>query len=53
VLTARSPASRAAAQQALAAGLRRLDAQRAAADKPIRTAISALAVRAAPPRLPG
>jgi hypothetical protein len=53
VLTARSPARRAAAQQALATGLRRLDAQRAAAEKPIRTAIAALAVRAAPPRLPG
>jgi hypothetical protein len=53
VLTARGPQSRAAAQQALAAGLRRLDAQRAAAEKPIRTAIAALAVRAAPPRLPG
>jgi hypothetical protein len=53
VLTARSPKDRAAAQQALARGLRRLDAQRAAAEKPIRTAISALAVRAAPPRLPG
>ena len=53
VLTARSPRSRAAARQALAASLRRLDAQRTAADKPIRTAIAALAVRAAPPRLPG
>jgi hypothetical protein len=53
VLTARGPQSRAAAQHALAAGLRRLDAQRAAAEKPIRTAIAALAVRAAPPRLPG
>jgi hypothetical protein len=53
VLTARGPQSRAVAQQALAAGLRRLDAQRAAAEKPIRTAIAALAVRAAPPRLPG
>jgi hypothetical protein len=53
VLTARGPQSRGAAQQALAAGLRRLDAQRAAAEKPIRTAIAALAVRAAPPRLPG
>ena len=53
VLTARSPKDRAAAQRALARGLRRLDAQRAAAEKPIRTAISALAVRAAPPRLPG
>jgi hypothetical protein len=53
VLTARSPQGRAAAQQALTRGLQRLDAQRAAAEKPIRTAISALAVRAAPPRLPG
>jgi hypothetical protein len=53
VLTARSPQSRAAALRVLAAGLRRLDAQRAAAEKPIRTAIAALAVRAAPPRLPG
>jgi hypothetical protein len=53
VLTARGPQSRSPAQHALAAGLRRLDAQRAAAEKPIRTAIAALAVRAAPPRLPG
>jgi hypothetical protein len=53
VLSARSPQDRAAAQQALARGLHRLDAQRAAAEKPISTAISALAVRAAPPRLPG
>ena len=53
VLRARSPQDRTAARQVLARGLRRLDAQRAAAEKPIRTAISALAVRAAPPRLPG
>jgi hypothetical protein len=53
VLIARGPQDRAAAQQALARGLQRLDAQRAAAQKPIRTAIAALAVRAAPPRLPG
>jgi hypothetical protein len=53
VLTARSPRDRAAAQLALTRGLQRLDAQRTAAEKPIRTAISALAVRAAPPRLPG
>ena len=53
VLTARSPQDRAAARLALTRGLQRLDAQRAAAEKPIRTAISALAVRAAPPRLPG
>lgn len=53
VLAASGPQDRAAAQLALTRGLRRLDAQRAAAEKPIRTAISALAVRAAPPRLPG
>jgi hypothetical protein len=53
VLSARSPQDRAAARQVLARGLRRLDAQRAVAEKPIRTAISALAVQAAPPRLPG
>jgi hypothetical protein len=53
VLAARTPQARAAAQLTLTRGLRRLDAQRAAADKPIRVAITALAVRAAPPRLPG
>jgi hypothetical protein len=53
VLAARSRAGRAAARLALTRALGRLDAQRAAADRPIKAAISALAVRAAPPRLPG
>jgi hypothetical protein len=53
VLAARTPQAKAAAQLALSRGLRRLDAQRAAAEKPIRAAITALAVRGAPPRLPG
>jgi hypothetical protein len=53
VLAAPDPAARAAAQRDLTGALQRLDAQRAAADRPIRAAISALALRAAPPRLPG
>jgi hypothetical protein len=53
VLAAPDPAARAAAQRDLTGALQRLDAQRAAADRPIRAAIAALALRAAPPRLPG
>jgi hypothetical protein len=53
VLAARSPQARSAARLALARALRRLDAQRAATDAVISSAISSLAVRAAPPRLPG
>jgi len=53
VLAAPGPAARAASRAALARALRRLDAQRSAADQPIRAALAALAVRAALPRLPG
>jgi hypothetical protein len=53
VLAAPGPAARAASRAALTRALRRLDAQRSAADQPIRAALAALAVRAALPRLPG
>ncbi len=53
VLAARSPQARALAQTALSRALGRLNAQRAAADAVMDTAIRSLAVRAAPPALPG
>ena len=53
VLAARTPQARHEAQVALTRALRKLNAQRAAADSVINSAISSLTVRAAPPRLPG
>jgi hypothetical protein len=53
VLTARNPQAKGAARAALTQSLRKLDAQRANADSLIDSAITSLAVRAAPPRLPG
>jgi hypothetical protein len=53
VLAARGPQARNAAQATLDRALRKLNAQRAAADSVINSAISALTLRAAPPRLPG
>lgn len=53
VLAARTPQARAAARAALARALRKLNAQRAATDSVINSAISSLPVTAAAPRLPG
>jgi hypothetical protein len=53
VLAARSPQARSAARAALTQALRKLDAQAAVIDSVINPAITSLAVRAAPPRLPG
>jgi hypothetical protein len=53
VLAARTPQARAAGQAALARALRKLNAERAATDSVINSAISSLTVRAAAPRLPG
>jgi hypothetical protein len=53
VLAARTPQARTTAQAALARALRKLNAERAATDAVINSAISSLSARAAPPRLPG
>ena len=53
VLAARTPQGRAGAQAVLNAALARLNAQRSADDAAIESAIRALGMRAAPPRLPG
>jgi hypothetical protein len=53
VLAARGTQAEDAARAALTAALRKLDAQRSAADSLINNAITSLAVAAAPPRLPG
>jgi hypothetical protein len=52
-LAARSSPAKDAAHTALTQAIRKLDAQRTAADSRIGSAITSLAVRAAPPRLPG
>lgn len=53
VLTARSPQAKSAARTALTRALRKLDAQATVVDSLINSASTSLAVRAAPPRLPG
>jgi hypothetical protein len=53
LLAARSPQAKYAARAALTQALRKLDAQRTATDSRINSAITSLAVHAAPPRLPG
>ena len=53
LLTARTPAARAAAQAALGKALAALNRQRSAVDSPVEAAIRALAMHASPPRLPG
>jgi hypothetical protein len=53
VLAARTAPERAAATAALDTMLSRLDAQRAAVDTVLRSAITSTGLRAAPPRLPG
>jgi hypothetical protein len=53
VLAAPTPQARQAAQATLNRALDRLNTQRAAAYSVIRSAITALGLRAAPPRLPG
>jgi hypothetical protein len=53
VLAAPSPQAQRATRAALTQALRKLDAQRTVADSLINSAITSLAVRAAPPRLPG
>jgi hypothetical protein len=53
VMAAQGPQARNRAQAALRQSLRRLDAQRAATDAVMKSAIRSLAVDAAPPRLPG
>jgi hypothetical protein len=53
LLRARSPQARHTAQAALQQALSKLDAQRTAADSVMESAITSLAVHAAPPRLPG
>jgi hypothetical protein len=53
VLAARSPQARNQAETALRQALRKLDAQRSAADAVMESAIRSLATHAAPPRLPG
>jgi hypothetical protein len=53
VLAASSPQAKAQAQAALKQALSKLDAQRAAADAVMDSAIRSLAVHAAPPSLPG
>jgi hypothetical protein len=53
VLAAQRPQARARQLTALRQALSRLDAQRAAADAVMESAIRSLAVHAAPPRLPG
>jgi hypothetical protein len=53
LLGARSPQARTLARAALSQALVRLDAQRTATDAVMDNAIRSLAVKAAPPRLPG
>ncbi len=53
VLSATTPAARAAAQAALSKAIHALDARRTAIDRPINKAVTALHLHAAPPRLPG
>ena len=53
LLRARSPQARHTAQAALQQALSKLDAQRTAADSVMESAITSLAVHAAPPWLPG
>lgn len=53
VLTARNPAARAQAMAALQRATRQLDAQRAAVDKIMMTAVTATSAKAALPVLPG
>ena len=53
LLAASTRAARSQAQATLTAALRALDQQRAVAERPVRAAITALRVHAAPPRLPG
>lgn len=53
VLAAKGPQAKASAQAALKQALSKLNAQRAATDAVMETAISSLAVHAAPPPLPG
>jgi hypothetical protein len=53
VLAAKSPQARSQNEAALNRAVHTLDAERTAVDRPITTAIRALALHAAPPRLPG
>ncbi len=53
VLEARNPQAKATATATLNRALARLDSQRSAADAVMESAIRSLALRAAPPRLPG
>lgn len=53
VLSATTPAARTAAEAKLATAVRALDVRRAALDRPINAAVTALHVHEAAPRLPG
>jgi hypothetical protein len=53
VLSAATPAARSQDEAALSLALAKLDAERALVETPIRSAIRSLAMRSAPPPLPG